>query len=169
MITKDARRGLAGVGVLTLAFGAIVSATERSRTIPPRQPPTTLLESTTTDPAADQLPFSRPTALKIENVRLTSPVRAETWPAALLTFAVVNEGAERLSDITLEISITESAVAASESPASSRAVVRPFTVRGDTILQPGYAFNFEVLLRNVSADCICVPKVDVIAAHVIID
>jgi hypothetical protein len=67
-----------------------------------------------------------------------------------------------LTDLILEISILEKSAA---KELTGRALVRPFQIRGNIVLQAGYTINYEMLLRNLSSDCRCVANVDVVSVH----
>jgi hypothetical protein len=67
-----------------------------------------------------------------------------------------------LTDLILEISILEKSAA---KELAGRALVRPFQIRGNIVLQAGYTINYEMLLRNLSSDCRCVANVDVVSVH----
>jgi hypothetical protein len=110
--------------------------------------------------------------LNIENVRLerrveaTSP--AETAPSMFLKFEISNEGSTSVSDIVLEISIVEKPP--SEQPNfTPRVVVRPFTIRGNVVLRPGYTMNYEMLMQNLSSECSCVATVAVVSVRALPD
>lgn len=98
--------------------------------------------------------------LTIDNVRLETPLHAETSPSTLLKFDVFNGGSTPLTDLILEISIVEKSAA---KELAARTLVRPFQIRGDLVLQAGYTINYEMLLRNLSSDCRCVANVDVVS------
>jgi hypothetical protein len=167
-LTAEARRlyaqegatSSAIIGGLALACSASVNAT-----------------TTTSRGSADQLKASRGTIsipddpkpanaaarlLRIENVRLEAPVHAEASPSTLMKFDVVNRSSTPLTDLVLEISILEKPALTER---SGRVLVRPFTIRGNVILQAGYTINYEMLLRNLSSDCRCIANVDVVSVH----
>jgi hypothetical protein len=100
--------------------------------------------------------------LRVENVRLEAPVTAETLPSTLLKFDVVNGGSTPLTDFILEISILEKPAL---DEVSGKALVRPFKIRGNIVLQAGYMINYEMLLRNLSSDCRCIATVDVVSVQ----
>jgi hypothetical protein len=77
-----------------------------------------------------------------------------------LKFDVVNSATAPLIDLVLEISVLEKPA---RKGLSGRAIVRPFRVRGDVILQAGHAINYEMLLRNLSSDCRCIATVNVVS------
>jgi len=67
-----------------------------------------------------------------------------------------------LTDLILEISILEKPAL---NELSGKALVRPFTIRGNVVLQAGYTVNYEMLLQNLSSDCKCIANVDVVSVH----
>jgi hypothetical protein len=105
-----------------------------------------------------------PTSLKVTDVRIEAPPPSAPSPSAVLRFDLANEGTERLGDIVLAIVVVEKSTGAELTP-SERVIVGPFTVRGKVALEAGYAFRYEVLLRNLSPDCACVARVDVESAQ----
>src|SRR5215203_186973 len=100
--------------------------------------------------------------LRVENVRLEAPVRAEASPATILKFDVFNGTSAPLTDLVLEISILEKPA---RTELTGRTLVRPFKIRGSVVLQAGYTINYEMLLRNLSSDCRCIANVDVVSVH----
>ena len=100
--------------------------------------------------------------LRVENVQLEAPVRAEASPATILKFDVFNGTSAPLTDLVLEISILEKPA---RMELTGRALVRPFKIRGSVVLQAGYTINYEMLLRNLSSDCRCIANVDVVSVH----
>ena len=98
------------------------------------------------------------------NVRLEASSADEQKPAAVLKFDMFNDGGLRVTDIVIQIAMLENPRV--EDPLSPRRfVVRPFTVRGSVTLEAGYTVNYEMLLRNLSAECGCVPEVAVVSAR----
>ena len=113
------------------------------------------------DPKSANTPARLSTPLpRVEHVRLEAPLRAEASPSTLLKFDVVNSATAPLIDLVLEISVLEKPA---RKGLSGRAIVRPFRVRGDVILQAGHAINYEMLLRNLSSDCRCPATVNVVS------
>jgi|SRR5215204_2058219 len=100
--------------------------------------------------------------LRVDNVRLEAAVREEASPSTILKFDVFNGGSAPLMDLVLEISILEKAA---PTELAGRAIVRPFKIRGNVVLQAGYTINYEMLLRNLSSDCRCIANVDVVSVH----
>lgn len=108
------------------------------------------------------------TALSVENVRLEAAAVTEAEPATALRFDLVNTTQQRLTEVVLEISIADKP---SFEPglATTRMLVRPFRIRGDVVLEPGYSVGFEVLLRRLSADCQCAANVRVVSVRFLLD
>jgi len=100
--------------------------------------------------------------LRVDNVRLEAAVREEASPSTILKFDLFNGGSAPLTDLVLEISILEKAA---PTELAGRAIVRPFKIRGNVVLQAGYTINYEMLLRNLSSDCRCIANVDVVSVH----
>jgi hypothetical protein len=103
-------------------------------------------------------------ALTVENVRLEAAAGIDAEPATTLKFDLLNTTQQRLTEITVEISVTEKP---SQEPGRtpSRMLVRPFKLQGDVILEPGHSVGFEVLLRRLSADCECAAHVRVVSVR----
>lgn len=85
-------------------------------------------------------------------------------PSALLKFDLLNKGLTMVREPTLRISVVEKpdphAVLSQR-----RVLIPPFVVRGINItLDAGQTFSYEMLLRNFSSDCNCVPYVEVLPA-----
>lgn len=103
------------------------------------------------------------TALRISEIRLELPASIESGPNSILRFNLANDGIGRLADVILKIAIFEKAIEAAPTP---RAIVRPFRLHTATILEAGYSVEYEMLFRNLAADCDCVPKVEVMSARI---
>jgi hypothetical protein len=104
-----------------------------------------------------------PPGIKIKQVRLEPPDEGDTSKTAVLRFDAVNDSAERLTDLVLEISIVR------KPPTSDSATVpiirQPFTVQEKRIIEPGYSLQYEIVLKNVSSDCDCRTSVQVRSAR----
>lgn len=109
------------------------------------------------------------TSLRVENVRLEAVPETDTEPATLVTFDVVNVGAQRLTDVLLEISVRERPAPVPRTLTPPRTLVHPFQIRGDAILESGYTITYEMQLRHFSSDCECVAYVDVLSARAVPD
>jgi hypothetical protein len=105
--------------------------------------------------------------LLVQNVRLESAPQTESAPSTILKFDVFNASPHRLTDLVLEITITETSVDPVLVP--PRILVRPFKIRGNAVLESGYTINYEMLLRQFSSDCDCVAKVDVLSVRTLPD
>jgi len=103
--------------------------------------------------------------LTVQNIRMEAPDSFVDSPAAVVRFDLFNAGVTPLTAITLEISVLEKS---SDDRQSGRPIVHPFRIRGDLVLDPGYTVNFGMLLRNLSSDCVCIAKVDVISVRALL-
>jgi hypothetical protein len=103
-------------------------------------------------------------ALRIMHVRLEAPPADAPTPSAVLKFDMLNDGGSKVTDIVIQISMLERPRDEHEL-SSRRFVVKPFMIRGSVTLEVGYTMNYEMLLRNLSSDCACVPNVVVISAR----
>jgi hypothetical protein len=116
-------------------------------------------------PKAVVLPPLNPVpTLRIMNVRLEAPPADAPTPSAVLKFDMLNDGGSKVTDIVIQISMLERP-RDEHALGSRRFVVNPFMIRGSVTLEAGYTMNYEMLLRNLSADCACVPNVVVISAR----
>lgn len=104
-----------------------------------------------------------PPGIKIKQIRLEPPDQGDTATTAVLRFDAVNDSADRLTDLVLEISIVRKP--STSDSATARVVARPFTVQEKRILEPGYSLQYEIVLKNVSSDCDCRPSVQVRSAR----
>jgi hypothetical protein len=146
-LAADCRRHLLGTVVVTVVTSVALSlSTARSQELVDL-------------PLGNQQTTS---ALRISEVRLDLSPHSESEPSSILRFNLENDGIGRLSDVTLRIAIFERATKAALIP---RAIVRPFSVRTEATLEPGYSIEYEMLFRNLAADCDCVPKVEVLSAR----
>ena len=146
------------IGAMTVACG--VSTLADVRDIPPRR-----LKLDRDVVSVTRAPTAVP-PLRIDHVRLERAPQAKTLPSAILKFDLLNEAADRMTDVLLEVSILEQ-----PSPGDPlrprRVLVGPFNVGGAAVLQPGYTIKYEMLLRNFSSDCGCIPRVVVTSARAV--
>ena len=104
-----------------------------------------------------------PPGIKIKKVRLEPPEEGDASTTAVLRFDAVNDSADRLTDLVLEISIVRKG--STSDPATSPVISRPFTVEEKRIIEPGYSLQYEIVLKNVSSDCDCRTSVQVRSAR----
>jgi hypothetical protein len=102
-------------------------------------------------------------ALSIRNIRLEPAPPIDRFPSARVKFELHNDGSDSLTDIMLRLSLIERS---RNHPNTQPTIVAgPVTIRSKAVLSPGYSLAFEITLRNVSADCRCVPTIDVVDAR----
>jgi hypothetical protein len=106
-------------------------------------------------------------AVRAGRARLESPDRPEGEPAAMLKFDVTNDGIVAVRDVVVRIGIYEKQPDAAASV--PRAVVRPVDIRTHATIQPGFTLEYEMLFRNLAADCDCIPKVTIVSARTVRD
>jgi hypothetical protein len=111
-------------------------------------------------------PFNSVPTLRIMNVRIEAPPADAPTPSAVLKFDMLNDGGSKVTDIVIQISMLERS-RGEHALGSRRFVVSPFMIRGSVTLEAGYTMNYEMLLRNLSADCACVPNVVVMSARAV--
>jgi hypothetical protein len=104
--------------------------------------------------------FQPVSSIQVENVRLEAAPAEQAPASAVLKFEVLNVSSQRLTDVLLEISVTEKPKS-DYGRARARALVRPFVISGNVVLESGYTINYELLLRNLSSNCSCVANVTV--------
>ncbi len=120
------------------------------------------LTSAVTAPRRSAVQDGEKWPLRIANLRIEDAPPGERKPSAVLKFQALNAGSSQLVDIVLELSIVEQPEA--DHPiARTRLLAGPFTFRGKAVLEPGYMTEYELLLRNFSSDCRCVPKIEVVS------
>lgn len=99
--------------------------------------------------------------LRVSNVRLDAPSAEVSRPAALLKFDLLNDGELSVTDVLVEITIFEK----SRSDTRPRRIAGPVTIRGYATIEAGYTVSYELLLRNLAADCDCDPRVNIVSAR----
>jgi hypothetical protein len=100
----------------------------------------------------------------VRHVRLSPALPIGDLPSAVMRFDVQNRGSREVMDIDVKVVL----VAASlddRAPRSPMVLAGPFTVRTRRALMPGERFDYEIRLRNLTSECDCLAKVDVIGAH----
>jgi hypothetical protein len=120
-----------------------------------------------TAPFPKSMPF-RFAAVRSIKLEPASPISGDDTPAAIMKFDVYNELHLSIADLVLAVSVLGEP--GGDSSSKSRVVlVRPFNIRVSQVLQPGYSIHYELRMRNLSASCDCLPKVEVLAARVLSD
>jgi hypothetical protein len=76
---------------------------------------------------------------------------------------MLNDGASRLTNIVVEVSVNR--VRKDDSNLPPDVLVRPFLVREKVVLLPGYSIEYEVRFQNLAPDCECVPRVEVVSVE----
>jgi hypothetical protein len=144
------------VGILTVN-GALTGAANdvRARDAGP-------ITGSDTRPAGDRVAaVSVPMPVKIEHVRLAPAPDAAT-PSTVLEFDMLNDSVDRITDVVVQISIVEKSTDRNAPP---HVLAGPFTIKGDTVIEPGYTINYQMLMRNLSSDCDCVANVGVLSVR----
>ena len=103
------------------------------------------------------------TRLKVQNVRFEPVSKAEPL-MSVLKFDLLNESDDQLTDIVLKIAVVNTALREGLSD-DARVIVGPFSIEGHNVLQPGYVLNYEIVMRNFSSACDCVPKVAIVSVR----
>jgi hypothetical protein len=102
-------------------------------------------------------------SLRVQNIRLESAPPAPLPPSSTLKFEMLNDGASRLTNIVVEVSVNR--VRKDDSNLPPDVLVRPFLVREKVVLLPGYSIEYEVRFQNLAPDCECVPRVEVVSVE----
>jgi hypothetical protein len=150
---------IAAIGGVVLASGLGVHAAIGSSAHPRLDTPLQNIPTAVVLPYLNAVP-----TLRIMNVRLEAPPADAPIPSAILKFDMLNDGGSKVTDIVIQISMLERP-RDERALGSRRFVVNPFMIRGSVTLEAGYTMNYEMLLRNLSTDCACVPNVVVISAR----
>ena len=101
--------------------------------------------------------------LEVQNLRIEPPSADVVAPAAVLKFELLNAGVTPLTWITVEGRVCSRETRGRRSRAAGLA--RPFSIRGETVLEEGFTLDFEMLLRNLSPGCACAAHVEVVSAR----
>jgi hypothetical protein len=151
-----AAKALFVVGILTVT-GALMGA---SNDVRPRD--AGAIAGADTRPSGDRVvAVSVPTPVKIQHVRL-APAPGAEQPATLLEFDMLNDSVDLITDVVVQISIVEKSTDRKTLP---RVLAGPFTIKGETVIKPGYTINYQMLMRNLSSDCDCIANVGVLSAR----
>lgn len=105
-----------------------------------------------------------PSALRVSDIRLEPQAILEREPASMLRFSLENDGIVQMRDVVLTIAVFEKQTQPTATP---KVIVRPFQLRTPATVEPGYFVEYEMLLRNLSTDCNCVPRVEVVSARAV--
>jgi hypothetical protein len=102
--------------------------------------------------------------LRIEQLRVITSPDGAPQPSVVLKFDVLNDSPSRLTDVVIRVSFVEGNLdEIDEIPAK---VVRgPVTIRVRETLPAGYVLSYEMLFRNLSPECECSPRVDILSAR----
>ena len=100
--------------------------------------------------------------LRVRYFRFEPAPQLEGMPSTVLTVRLANESSSDLSRIVVRISVVEN-----ESEASSQVatvVAGPYTLIGnENVLRPGQTIDFELRLKNLSSECGCAARVEVLS------
>lgn len=121
-------------------------------------------------PASEPVIVAPPTirgsgsSVRVHHIRLEPGPPAAPSASSTLKFEMLNDGASRLRNIVVEVSVVKRA-GTDESNRPADVVVRPFIVRENVVLLPGYSIEYEMRFQNLAPDCDCVPRVDVVSVE----
>ena len=116
----------------------------------------------------DVRPLADEPLLHIENLRVETAPAQVPEPSALLTFDMLNRTALPLKDVVVRVSFVEKHTSNTEAT-PAQVVVGPVTVLVKETIEAGYVLRYEMLFRNLSSDCDCTPRVEVLSARLLPD
>jgi hypothetical protein len=82
----------------------------------------------------------------------------------VLKFDLLNASDVRMGAIVLRVVVRERTTDADGS-VDGRLVAGPFMIRGTHAIEPGFTFEYELLLKNLRSDCECTAEVTVLSAQ----
>jgi hypothetical protein len=106
--------------------------------------------------------------LHIENLQVETAPAEVPEPSALLKFDMLNSSVLPLRDVIVRVSFFEKHTSDTEAM-PGRIVVGPVTVRVKETIEAGYVLRYEMLFRNLSSDCDCAPRVEVLSTRLLPD
>lgn len=109
-------------------------------------------------------PLTSEPLLQIENLRLESAPPKAPQPSVLLKFDILNDTSLRLTDVVMRVSFLKKR-ADDVDATPRRVIVGPVTVRVGETVRAGYVLSYEMLFRNLSPDCDCAPRVEILSAR----
>jgi hypothetical protein len=102
--------------------------------------------------------------LRIEQLRVVTSPEEAPQPSLVLKFDVLNDSPSRLTDVVIRVSFVEGNLdEIDEIPA--KVVGGPVTIRVRETLPAGYVLSYEMLFRNLTPDCECSPRVEILSAR----
>jgi hypothetical protein len=102
--------------------------------------------------------------VEVRHVKLRGDEPIDGADSSTLVFDVYNKTGEKVTDVVVAVSFLDASVPPSSSP---RVIVGPFEIQLKQVLLADYSVHYELRLRNLSAACGCVPKVEVLYARVL--
>jgi hypothetical protein len=124
-----------------------------------------LTSQVASEPSRDAKPRNPALAFVIvRHVRLIAAPPIEDLPSALMRFDVQNQGVRPVLDVDVRLILLATS-SQNQVPVSPQVLAGPFTIRTKRLLMPGERFDYEIRLRNLTSDCDCLAKVDVVEAH----
>jgi hypothetical protein len=102
--------------------------------------------------------------LRIEQLRVITLPEGAPQPSVVLKFDVLNDSPSRLTDVVIRVSFVESNLdEIDEIPA--KVVGGPVTIRVRETLPTGYVLSYEMRFRDLTPDCDCSPRVEILSAR----
>jgi len=104
----------------------------------------------------------------VENVRFEPAPLTKGSPSAVLKFDVFNDSETRVTDFVMRVSFVEQRLS-DDAESQPRILVGPVTFTTRDVVQPGYVLGYEMLFRNLSTECGCIPSVQLLSARSLTD
>jgi hypothetical protein len=104
----------------------------------------------------------------VENVRFEPAPLTKGSPSAVLKFDVFNHSETRVTDFVMRVSFVEKRLS-DDAESQPRILVGPVTFTTRDVVEPGYVLGYEMLFRNLSAECGCIPSVQLLSARSLTD
>jgi len=102
----------------------------------------------------------------VRHVKLEPDQPLEGAETSMLVFDVYNETGGSIREVIVSVALVE---ATAQESRGAGVVVGPFKIRLKEALLADYSVHYELRLRNLSADCRCLPTVEVLDARVLLD
>ena len=163
-------RAFVSIGFAVLACVASTRATERANRETANPVTSGQLKRSNRDlpTVVVVTPLTKEPLVQVENLRLETAPAKVPQPSALLKFDVLNDSSLPLTDVVMRVSFLEKR-ANEDANTPARVVVGPVTVRVGEALRAGYVLSYEMLFRNLSSDCDCAPRVEILSARLLPD
>jgi hypothetical protein len=101
----------------------------------------------------------------IREVRLQAVPEVESSPAVRVTLQLHNASERDITGLVIRVCLV-AAKPKSQDRSGPAVIAAPLSIRMNSVLLANHSMNYDIVLRNVSADgCECVPAVTVLNTH----